>query len=124
MIFSVCSVFLLLPVFDPSRLRTMLRHHLIAIAVLTAPSSWCMAADLPLVPPELVLTGPHAAQRLIVEEARDGHFTGDMSRRATFVTANPDIAKINADGVVTPVADGTATIRAEIDGRAVEKRVV
>jgi hypothetical protein len=82
------------------------------------------AADLRILPPSPVLSGPHAAQRLVVEEVRNGQFFGDLTGQAKFVSANPQIATVNARGVVTPVADGAAIIRAEVAGSTVETQVV
>ncbi|HEY2252127.1 MAG TPA: DUF1549 domain-containing protein [Planctomycetaceae bacterium] len=87
-------------------------------AIATEPS-----ADLQILPPKPVLTGPHAAQRLVVEEVRSGQLVGDLTGRSKFSSQNPDVAIVSPAGVVAPVSDGTATIRAEIEGRAVETQV-
>ncbi|MGE5195381.1 MAG: DUF1553 domain-containing protein [Deltaproteobacteria bacterium] len=80
-------------------------------------------AELKILPPQPVLTGPHATQQLVVEGVRGGQFVGDVTAKAKFVSTNPQMADVSATGVVTPLADGTATIRAEVDGRTVETRV-
>ncbi|MBI3860748.1 MAG: Ig-like domain-containing protein, partial [Planctomycetia bacterium] len=77
-------------------------------------------ADVTILPPQPVLTGPHAVQQLVLEQTRGGQFTGDLTGKAKFASQNPDVARVTASGIVTPVADGTAVIRAEIDGHAVE----
>jgi hypothetical protein len=59
----------------------------------------------------------------VVETLRNGQPAGDVTATAKFVSSNPQIADVNAAGVVTPVGDGTATIRAEVDGRVVETQV-
>src|SRR5579863_3415370 len=89
----------------------------------TAASATDPPAELKILPPQPVLTGPHAAQRLLVEEFQSGVFTGDVTGTATFTSTNPQVAVVSAAGVVTPVGDGRATIRAEIDGRFVETPV-
>jgi hypothetical protein len=81
------------------------------------------APDLAILPAKPVLTGPHAAQQLVVETLRNGQPAGDVTVAAKFASSNPQIAEVSAAGVVTPVGDGTATIRAEIDGRVVETQV-
>src|SRR4029079_6558707 len=71
-----------------------------------------------------VLTGPHAAQQLIVEGVESGQLVGDLTTgKAKFASQNPNIAVVSPSGVVTPVADGTVTIRADVDGRSVETQV-
>ncbi len=54
---------------------------------------------------------------------RNGQPAGDVTATATFTSSNPQIADVSAQGVVTPLGDGTATIRAEVDGRVVETEV-
>lgn len=80
--------------------------------------------DLQILPPAPVLTGPHATQRLVVEETRANQFVGDVSSQAKFASLNPAIAHVDEHGIVTPVADGTAVIRVEIDDRHVETPIV
>lgn len=81
------------------------------------------STGLQILPPQPVLTGPHAAQQLVVEETTDGQFTGDATPRAKFTSAQPGVAAVDGQGRVTPVADGTATIRAEVDGKSLETQV-
>src|SRR5579872_6532781 len=96
----------------------------IAISFLHAPALAAEpSADLTILPPKPVLTGPHSTQQLVVEEVRSGQPAGDLSGSATFSSQQPHLALVSAAGVVTPVADGTATIRAQIEGRFVETQV-
>ncbi len=81
------------------------------------------AIDLQILPPKPVLSGPHAAQQLVVEEVRSGQLAGDLTGKTKFISQNPSVAQVSPAGVVTPVSDGTATIRAEVDGRIVETPV-
>ncbi len=81
------------------------------------------ASELKILPPQPVLTGPHATQQLVVEEYRAGQFAGDATPKAKFASSNPQIAEVSAAGIVTPVGDGTAMIRAEVEGRTVETQV-
>ncbi|HLJ10734.1 MAG TPA: DUF1549 domain-containing protein, partial [Planctomycetaceae bacterium] len=81
------------------------------------------ASELKILPPQPVLTGPHASEQLIVEEMRAGQFAGDLTGKAKFSSTNPNVAQVTAGGIVTPVSDGTATIRAEVDGRSVETQL-
>ncbi len=92
---------------------------------LAAPLSFAAdpALELRILPPAIVLTGPHASQQLVVEIRRAGQFAGDVTAKAEFVSDNPSVAKVSAEGVLTPVGDGTATIRAEVNGQVVETEV-
>src|SRR5260370_816850 len=112
----------------PSGLRHWLSYFaappLLAIAACALMFGRAAASDQPAValkilPPEPVLTGPHASQQLVVEEMRGGQFAGDVTASAKFTSSHPQISQVNATGVVTPVGDGTATIRAEVGGRVV-----
>ncbi|HEY3966028.1 MAG TPA: Ig-like domain-containing protein, partial [Planctomycetaceae bacterium] len=79
--------------------------------------------ELTILPPQPVLSGPHAVQQLVVEQMRGGQFLGDVTGKVKFASLNPEVALVSLAGIVTPVADGTAMIRAEIDGRLVETPV-
>jgi hypothetical protein len=81
------------------------------------------AGEFRILPPQPILTGPHASQQLVVEEIRAGQFGGDVTSKAIFNSENPQVAEVNAAGVVTPAGDGTATIRAEVDGQIVKTQV-
>ena len=81
------------------------------------------AADLAILPPRPILTGPNATQQLIVEEMRDGQPAGDLTAKARFSSGNALVAEVGATGVVTPVGDGMAVIRADVAGRSVETQV-
>jgi hypothetical protein len=81
------------------------------------------ADDLALLPASIALDGPHARQRVLVEAMREGHAVGDRTAEARFAVDDPTVAAVTADGVVSPVADGTTTLRATVGGRAVEAPV-
>jgi Protein of unknown function (DUF1553)/Protein of unknown function (DUF1549) len=92
------------------------------------PAASLDAADVPaalqILPTAPILTGRNASQRLVIEEVRGGQFFGDHSPQAKFVSLNPEIARVDEHGVVTPIADGTAVIRAELGGRQVETQII
>lgn len=92
---------------------------------------WCVlsiggfasAADmtgLSILPPRPVLRGVHARQQLVVEETRGTQAVGDLTAQAKFVSSNPQVAAVDDHGIVTPRANGTATIRVTVGGRWVE----
>jgi hypothetical protein len=100
----------------------------IAIAILAVAFtvSLCVAdepTDGQILPPKPVLSGPHATQQLVVEQVRSNQLAGDLTGKSKFVSQNPAIALVSPSGLVAPVSDGTATIRADVDGRVIETQV-
>jgi hypothetical protein len=81
------------------------------------------AGELQILPPRPTLSGPRASQQLVVEVMRGGQFAGDVTASAKFTSSDPQIARVSAAGVVTPVGDGTATIQADVGGKVVQTRV-
>lgn len=74
------------------------------------------APSLVVLPASVTLTGPKASQRLVVEARREA-FVGDLTAKARWASSNPKVAVVDATGRVRPVADGTATLTAVVDGR-------
>lgn len=81
-------------------------------------------SGLQILPTQPALTGPHASQQLVVEETHGEQFLGEVTARAKFTSLQPEIATVDERGIVTPVSDGTATIRAEVNGKTVETQIV
>jgi hypothetical protein len=84
--------------------------------VLLCLESASRAADLQIFPAEVVLTGPHARQQLILLAGEGGQFTGDLTDHAKFTSSDPAVAIVSATGGIQPVGDGEATIVAEHKG--------
>src|SRR5207253_5605692 len=82
----------------------------VALAFLCAAS--VSAAELRLLPGDVSLTGPHASQRLLAVAVTGGVVDGDVSDRAEFVSSNPKVATVDAEGIVHAVGDGETTITA------------
>src|SRR5262245_36461701 len=84
--------------------------------------AWCTwatpaaADELRLFPPEVLLQGPAARQRLIALDEQAGRVVGDRTRKARFTTANPKVATVDAHGVVQPHGDGETEVQAS-DGQ-------
>src|SRR6185436_11970960 len=72
--------------------------------------------DLTLSPGQATLRGKAARQRLIVTATKDGKAI-DRTRDARFESATPEVVAVSADGIVTPVGDGTGTIVARWNGQ-------
>lgn len=80
------------------------------------------AADLTILPGDLTLTGPHAAQRLLVAAEEGGAVVGDRTALAAFTSANSTVAVVDGS-VVRPVGDGETTITAMVDGQQATAKV-
>ena len=65
-----------------------------------------------------VLTGPDAAQQLLITGTFSSGQVRDLTRTARYASAPAGIVAIDAAGVVTPLKDGEADITAEVDGAA------
>ena len=90
---------------------------LLACAWLGLPTSATAAAEgLVLVPTNLVLHGPEARQRLLVERFRDGMFLGEITN-ATVTSADPSIVRIE-NRFAVPVKNGQTTVTAQSGKRA------
>jgi hypothetical protein len=67
-------------------------------------------------PPQVKLTGPRDEQRLIVLGVWADGRKWDLTRAATYTSANPKTATADTLGVVRPAADGSATVTVEAAG--------
>src|SRR5260370_599750 len=75
------------------------------------------AAEHRIAPNDVTLTGPKATQRLLLLDMTDEKATGDRSAQAKWSSSNPEVAAVDGKGTVRSVADGEATITAELDGK-------
>ncbi len=66
--------------------------------------------------PELTLRGKDARQQLLVTGKLSDGALRDFTHAAHYTAAPAGIVKVDADGIVTPLADGAVTITAETDG--------
>jgi hypothetical protein len=94
-----------------------------ALILLSFSSGLACAADLKLYPGDVALTGPHAAQRLLVADEAGGAVVADRTGQATFASADPAVATVDAAGVVRPAGDGETTVTATVDGRKATAKV-
>jgi hypothetical protein len=82
------------------------------------------AGTLKVLPADVVLTGPNAAQRLLVVAEEDGQVVGDRTPKAKFTSSNPAVARVDTGGTVRPKSDGEATISASIGPAKATVKVV
>jgi hypothetical protein len=69
-------------------------------------------AGLALFPDAILLTTPESRQQLLAEATVDG-FQEDWTRNVTWTSSDPNIAKVDAGGLVLPINDGEALITAK-----------
>ena len=63
------------------------------------------------------LAGRDARQQLVVTGHFAGQRLGDLTHHATYTTEPAGIVEVDAQGLVTPLAEGSATITAQLNGR-------
>ena len=68
--------------------------------------------------PAIALRGKDARQQLLVTGKLDTNAERDFTHKATYQAAPAGIVNVDANGLIAPVADGTATITATADGVA------
>lgn len=104
-----------------------MRHVLAAAGLWVMAGSTAWAEELILLPASSMLDGPGARQRLLVQRVESGDGDpvpiGEAEGPVSFATADATVATVSDDGIVTPVGDGSTTIRATLDGRTVEAAV-
>ena len=74
--------------------------------------------ELVTFPGSIVLDGPKAIQRVLVEASRVERFVGDRTASASFAVEDARVATVSPDGVVTPRGDGRTTLVATVADRA------
>ena len=71
-------------------------------------------------PKEVTLDGPRDKQQLIVlGEYADGR-QWDVTRQAVFTSQSAEIARVDAGGVLRPVADGSTSVLVQAGGKTAE----
>ena len=84
----------------------------------------CLAETISLLPGKAHLDGRKATQRFLVERREGNAWTSDLSDKATFSVENPKVARVSADGTVTPQGDGTTAVVAKVDGHETRAELV
>jgi hypothetical protein len=92
----------------------MLRNAILTLFLVSF-STTAHAGELAVSPAGVTLAGRDASQQISVGTKKDGRDL-DLTGDAKFASMNPQIAVVDSSGLVTPVADGKATIRIEYAG--------
>ena len=77
---------------------------------------------LHILPDRIALSGPEARHQLLAEATLTAH-QEDWTRNAHWTSSAPQIASVDETGLVTPLSDGTATIRATAKGQEATAQV-
>ncbi len=101
----------------------MTRALALAICLLPVMANLALADGAAVLPAEVTLDGPHAQQKLIVEELRGGKAFGDLTLQAKFSSVDPQVATVDDQGRVRPAGDGQTVVRAEVAGQTVEAKI-
>lgn len=105
------------------------RRLLIATALLA--NQTALSAEIPsrpssrqlaILPGEIVLHGPKARQRIVVEEADRGAFVGQLAGGVLLTSSDEQVVRVK-DGIAIPVGDGVAKIAAR-SGERIAKAAV
>ncbi|MDR3638353.1 MAG: DUF1553 domain-containing protein [Isosphaeraceae bacterium] len=80
------------------------------------------AESVVLFPTECALSTPQSRQRLIVQEMERGEVGRQVVSGVEWSSSDPNVATV-ADGVVTPVHDGQATITAKAGGQTATAKI-
>jgi hypothetical protein len=64
-------------------------------------------------PPAVTLRGPDARRQLLATASPEGTTLRDLTRDVTYEVTPPTVATVDPTGLVTPRADGTATVTAK-----------
>jgi hypothetical protein len=80
--------------------------------------------SLSLLPQNSMLVGARAAQTLVAMAAMGDGSVKDVTAECQFRSHNPKVATVNAQGVVTPVANGATVVTAQCGKTATSTKVV
>ena len=75
-------------------------------------------AEIVILPQDVMLTGAGSRQQLVVAAKAGAALAGDRTAESAFSSSDPRVATVDAEGVVTAVGDGRATITARAGERA------
>ncbi len=83
----------------------------------TAAESELLASTIRLEAEKVTLQGPNARWTILVSAENSAGHSVDLTRSATYRSADPTTASVSPQGVVRGVSDGDTTIDVEVEGR-------
>jgi uncharacterized protein DUF1549/uncharacterized protein DUF1553/Big-like domain-containing protein len=103
--------------------RTVLAGTLVFLITAAARVPVARTADPPgplaILPDNVVLRGQGSRQQLLVIARLDDTYTRPPAATFVFTSSNPNVVKVDSDGIVSAVGDGRATITARAGTAAV-----
>lgn len=90
----------------------------VLLLLLAGASVTANADDIAVLPESVALGYRGAIHTVLVEQRSNDSWTGDLTGSATFDSANPAVATVDAHGVITAIGDGETTITATVNGQS------
>ncbi|MFV0446174.1 MAG: DUF1553 domain-containing protein, partial [Planctomycetaceae bacterium] len=90
---------------------------LAAVVLLSGSVTTCWAAEAMILPQQVTLEGPAASQVLVVQQVEGANFRQQLTG-IEWSSADPQVATVSRDGVVTPVADGETAVLGQSQGQS------
>jgi hypothetical protein len=81
------------------------------------------AQSLRLEPATFTLRGLDSVQQAFVTAVLPGDVQRDVTKKVAYKSSNEKVARVDAEGIVYPVGDGTAEITAEVAGKTTKATV-
>jgi hypothetical protein len=99
-----------------------------AACLIAVAAGFCPAGEIALhagpdASGKILLVGEHARQQIVAMEELAAGRRADATRRARFTVDPPGVAAVDDRGLVSPLADGTATITATVEGAAAPAQI-
>lgn len=92
-------------------MRMAVRRQTIVVLAGCLVLSWAAdaLAQFTVSPTSITLDRPEATQQILVTD-QAGPVRNDLTRKAEYVAANPSVIRVDADGLVHPLAEGTTQV--------------
>ncbi|WP_298860369.1 DUF1549 domain-containing protein [uncultured Gimesia sp.] len=77
----------------------------------------CIAVELRISPPSILLDSPEASQQVLVTKASSKNLSNDLSRVVRYEVIPPGIASVDESGLLRPRSDGTGKLVVHYQGQ-------
>jgi len=96
-------------------------HRLFAILVIVALSSGgpCMAAEIRISPPSILLDSPEASQQVLVTSVISKNQSNDLSRNVSYKIVPSGLASIDQSGLLRPLTNGKGKLVVSHQGQRI-----
>ncbi len=100
----------------------MKRFSVILSVIWLSVASLYARESLTILPEKIELNGAIARQRLVVERVEDKQYIGEVRDAVTYTSSNPEVVRLE-NGFAVPVANGSATIKAQVGRKTVTTKI-